>query len=143
MDDTPIDRQLIDYLFVLHNQVHTQLKSLLRELELTDAQADALWRLSGEPDMTARRLADALACDASSATAMIDRLEKHGLVSREPHPADRRAKILRLTPEGCALRDRLIRHAIEHSPFARLDDAGRRRLHALLHQAATGQEDTS
>jgi DNA-binding MarR family transcriptional regulator len=112
------------------------LKVLLRDLELTDAQADALWRLSGEPEMTARRLAEKLHCDASTATSMIDRLEKHGLVQRVPHPTDRRAKILRLTPKGCELRDRVIRHAIERSPFARLDEDGRLRLLALFEAAA-------
>lgn len=135
-DGTRVDRELIDYLFALRDQVQGELKRLLRDLELTDAQADALWRLSGEREMTARQLADRLNCDASTATSMVDRLEKHGLVRRIPHPTDRRAKLLQLTPEGCALRDRVIRHAVERSPFARLDDDGRLRLHALLRQAA-------
>ena len=138
MDAARVDRDLIDYLFALHDQVQVELKVLLRELELTDAQADALWRLSGEPEMTARRLAQRLNCDASTATSMIDRLEKHGLVRRVSHPTDRRAKILRLTPHGCELRDRVIRHAIEQSPFTRLDEDSRLRLHALLREAATG-----
>ncbi|MEU9603205.1 MarR family transcriptional regulator [Streptomyces sp. NPDC048057] len=136
VDRERVDRELIDYLFVLGDEVQGELKRLLRDLELTDAQADALWRLSGESEMTARRLADRLHCDASTATAMVDRLEKHGLVRRIPHPTDRRAKLLQLTPEGCALRDRVIRHTVEHSPFARLDEDGRMRLHALLREAA-------
>ncbi|MGP4048462.1 MarR family winged helix-turn-helix transcriptional regulator [Streptomyces sp. 2A115] len=136
MDAGPVDHRLIDYLFLLHDQVQGELKVLLRDLELTDAQADALWRLSGEPEMTARRLAEKLHCDASTATSMIDRLEKHGLVRRVPHPTDRRAKILQLTPQGCELRERVIRHAIEHSPFARLDEDGRLRLLALFQAAA-------
>ncbi|MFB9968116.1 MarR family winged helix-turn-helix transcriptional regulator [Sinosporangium siamense] len=143
MDARRLDRELIDYLFVLHDHVHGELKSMLRELELTDAQAGALWRLTGEPPMTARRLAEVLNCDASTATSMIDRLERQGLVSREPHPTDRRAKIVRLTLEGCTLRDRVIRHAVERSPFARLDEESRRRLHALLRQASTHDQEAS
>lgn len=136
VDAAHVNRDLIDYLFALHGQIHSELKELLRDLELTDAQAGALWRLSGEPEMTARRLAQLLNCDASTATSMVDRLERLGLVHRIPHPSDRRAKLLQLTPQGCALRDRVIQHAIERSPFARLDDHGRLQLHALLREAA-------
>ncbi|WP_328827049.1 MarR family winged helix-turn-helix transcriptional regulator [Streptomyces ureilyticus] len=84
--------------------------------------------------MTARRLADRLQCDASTATSVIDRLEKRGLVRRVPHSTDRRVKVIELIPEGCALRDRVIRHTTEHSPFARLDRESRVRLHALLRE---------
>lgn len=138
VDDSHLDRELVDYLLVLRRRVQVDWKDLLRDLELTDAQMDALWRLSGEPPMTAGRLADRLGCDASTATAMVDRLERHGLVRRRPHATDRRVKILELTPEGCALRERVMRHTAEHSPFAHLDRDARVRLHALLRLAAVG-----
>src|SRR6266481_4818688 len=35
-------------------------------------------------------------------TTAVDRLESRGLVTRESHPSDRRARIVRLTPEGKA-----------------------------------------
>ncbi|WP_399896405.1 MarR family winged helix-turn-helix transcriptional regulator [Streptomyces sp. BBFR51] len=143
MDDARLDLDLVDYLLVLRQQVQVELRTLLRDLELTDAQADALWRLSGEGPMTARRLADRLRCDASTATAMVDRLERHGLVRRVAHPTDRRVKILELTSEGCALRERVMRHTAEHSPFARLDRDSRLRLHALLRRAAGGSPPDS
>lgn len=137
MDDTQLTRDLIAYLFALRDQVQAELKVLLRELELTDTQAHALWQLSDEAGpMTARRLADRLNCDASTATSLIDRLEGHGLVQRTPHPGDRRAKILQLTPRGCALRDRVVQYTAKRSPFARLDRDSQLRLHALLGEAA-------
>ncbi|MFC4334328.1 MarR family winged helix-turn-helix transcriptional regulator [Salininema proteolyticum] len=135
MDDRQLNEELHDYLFAIRAHVHTELKELAREAGLTDTQTDALWRLSRGPEMTARRLADRLQCDASTATSMIDRLEQRGLVRRAPHPTDRRVKIIQLTPEGCALRDRVIQHTTEHSPFARLDCDSRLRLHTLLRQA--------
>ncbi|WP_327436431.1 MarR family transcriptional regulator (plasmid) [Streptomyces sp. NBC_01201] len=134
MDDRQLTEELYDYLFAIRIRVHAELKELAREAGLTDTQADALWRLSRGQEMTARRLADLLQCDASTATSMIDRLEKRGLVRRVPHPIDRRAKVIQLTPEGCALRDRVIQHTTEHSPFARLDHEGRLRLHTLLRE---------
>lgn len=138
MDDRQLTEELYDCLFAIRTQVHAELKELAREAGLTDAQTDALWRLSRGREMSARRLADLLQCDASTATTMVDRLEKRGLVRRVPHPTDRRAKIIQLTPEGCALRDRVIRHTTEHSPFALLDHESRLRLHALLREVIDG-----
>ncbi|MEV6081594.1 MarR family transcriptional regulator [Streptomyces sp. NPDC052069] len=88
--------------------------------------------------MTARRLAELLQCDASTATSVIDRLEKRGLVRRMLHPTDRRAKVIQLTSEGCALRDRVIQHTTEHSPFALLDHEGRLRPLTLLREVVYG-----
>ncbi|AUA07938.1 MarR family transcriptional regulator [Streptomyces sp. SID8382] len=145
MDDPRLDEELIDYLFAIRTKVGGELKALAREVGLTDAQTDVLWRLSRGEEMTAGRLADRLQCDASTATSMIDRLEKRGLVRRIPHPTDRRAKVIQLTDEGCALRDRVIQHTTEHSPFACLDGESRRSLHALLRKVVTGapEADTS
>jgi MarR family transcriptional regulator, organic hydroperoxide resistance regulator len=134
MDDRRLNEELHDYLFAIRTQVHAELKELAREAGLTDTQTDALWRLSRGQEMTARRLADLLQCDASTATSMIDRLEGRGLVRRVPHPTDRRVKVIQLTPEGCALRDRVIQHTTDHSPFARLDRESRLSLHALLRE---------
>ena len=142
MDDRQLTEELYDYLFAIRTQVHAELKELARDAGLTDTQADALWRLSRGREMTARRLAELLQCDASTATAMIDRLEKRGLVRRVPHPTDRRAKVIQLTPEGCALRDRVIRHTTEHSPFALLDHGSKLRLHALLREVIDGPRPT-
>lgn len=142
MDDRQLNEELHDCLFAIRAQVHAELRELAREAGLTDTQTDALWRLSRGQEMTARRLADRLQCDASTATSMIDRLEKRGLVRRVPHPTDRRVKVIRLTAEGCALRDRVIQHTTEHSPFARLDHESRLRLHALLREAIDGTHST-
>lgn len=136
MEATALDRELIDHLFALRDRVQAELKTVLPEIGLTDAQTDALWRLSGEPEMTARRLAERLRCDASTATSMVDRLEKHGLVQRIPHPTDRRVKLLQLTPRGCELRERVIQHAVDTSPFAGLDRDARLRLRALFREAS-------
>jgi len=138
MNNTRLNEELIDCLFAIRIQIHTELKELARDAGLTDTQTDVLWRLSREAEMTARRLAELLQCDASTATSMIDRLEKRGLVRRIPHPSDRRAKLIQLTPAGCELRDRVIRHTSAHSPFARLDRPRRLQLHALLRDVIDG-----
>src|SRR6266436_281619 len=50
------------------------------------------------------QLAETLSCDASNVTGLVDRLESRGLVRRRPSAADRRVKVLDLTPTGSRLR---------------------------------------
>lgn len=129
-------RDLTDHLFALNDRIRGDLRAVLGETDdLTDAQVAALWRLSGEDAMTARELAALLQCDASTATSMVDRLERRGVVERAPHPTDRRAKILRLTAQGCRLRERILRYTAEQSPLAHLAPEDRDSLAALLDRA--------
>jgi len=59
----------------------------------------ALRRLAQGP-LTLRALAESMTIDAPAATLAVDDLEERGLVRREPHPDDRRAKMVTLTAEG-------------------------------------------
>jgi DNA-binding MarR family transcriptional regulator len=82
--------------------------------------------------MTARELAERMSCEPSNATFVVDKLEKLALVERHPHPTDRRAKHLVLTPEGTALRERLLGLLSQDSPLAGLGAAQQRALQELL-----------
>ena len=61
-----------------------------------------------------------MSCEPSNATFVVDKLEKRGLVERRPHPQDRRAKQLVLTPDGTALRARLLELLTKDSPLGGL-----------------------
>jgi len=50
--------------------------------------------------MTLGRLAETNGIDAPYATLIVDKLEAHGLVERQPHPDDRRRKLVTLTAAG-------------------------------------------
>jgi DNA-binding MarR family transcriptional regulator len=50
--------------------------------------------------MTLSQLAEANGVDAPYATLIVDKLEAHGLVERQPHPEDRRRKLVALTAAG-------------------------------------------
>jgi MarR family 2-MHQ and catechol resistance regulon transcriptional repressor len=69
-----------------------------------------------------------------SMTAVVDRLEKRGLILRTPSPADRRAKVLKLSPKGrAAVEEAFRRHAADlESAMAVLTHREKRRLRALL-----------
>jgi DNA-binding MarR family transcriptional regulator len=60
----------------------------------------ALGRLAGGPVRSQLALAAAMGYDKTRLIALLDRLQEAGLVVREPDPADRRARIIRLTEEG-------------------------------------------
>jgi DNA-binding MarR family transcriptional regulator len=75
-------------------------------VDLSFARVRLLRRLSGSPT-TLRELAARLGADPPYVTVMIDDLERRGLVERAPHPTDRRAKLVALTPAG----RRIVKHA--------------------------------
>lgn len=68
---------------------------------------------------------------------MVERLEKRGLLSRDVDQEDRRARVLRLTPEGMALRRRLRPRMLAANCRAieALTEDEARTLLALLHRA--------
>jgi DNA-binding MarR family transcriptional regulator len=70
-------------------------------LGLTFGRAKALRRIARHPT-TMGELATMLGIDAPYATLVVDELERQGLVERQPHPTDRRAKLVATTPEGSA-----------------------------------------
>jgi MarR family transcriptional regulator, organic hydroperoxide resistance regulator len=85
------------------------------KLGLTIAQASALRELTGP--MTMRELAERMTCEPSNATVVIDNLESQQLIERRPHPTDRRAKQLMLTPEGAERREKLLTSLRDEEPL--------------------------
>jgi DNA-binding MarR family transcriptional regulator len=75
--------------------------------DLSVAEYGALTSLDELPGLDQNELARHLGVDKVSAGQIVDRLERRGLVDRRVDPADRRARILRLTPPGLALRRKL------------------------------------
>ncbi|MDP2291963.1 MAG: MarR family winged helix-turn-helix transcriptional regulator [Actinomycetota bacterium] len=72
---------------------------------LTPAQAQALMHIE-EPTRMGD-LAHLQTCDPSTATAMVQRLERDGLVVRVIDPHDARARLVQLSPKGRRTRTRL------------------------------------
>jgi DNA-binding MarR family transcriptional regulator len=84
------------------------LPTLASEFELSPAQCHVLHLIEPGRPIPMGRLAEALACDASNVTGLVDRLESRGLVRRRPAAADRRVKVLELTPSGVRLRSTVL-----------------------------------
>jgi DNA-binding MarR family transcriptional regulator len=89
----------------------------LAERGLTRARAEVIWRLESSGPVTQRELADTLHVTPRNVTRFIDALEQADLVARGPHPDDRRASLLTLTPKGHSVAAAL---GVDHEAFAGL-----------------------
>lgn len=69
-----------------------------------------LRRLFGAP-MTLTQLAEATGSDAPATTVAVNDLEHRGLVERQPHPDNKRAKLVSLTPAGRKMIE-LVQHTV-------------------------------
>ena len=66
-----------------------------------------LSKLTGEPGIEQSGLADRLNIDRNTASLLVEQLVKKGLIERRVKGADRRARLLNLTPTGEKLYARL------------------------------------
>ncbi|MFT2017340.1 MarR family winged helix-turn-helix transcriptional regulator [Streptomyces sp. 796.1] len=130
------ERELCGLINGMAQQIAEHVRQRAVKLGLTAPQATALRELTGP--MTMRELADRMSCEPSNATFIVDKLEQRELIERCPHPSDRRAKHLKLTPRGDALREELLALLHEESPLAGLTQPERDTLQQLLARATAG-----
>ena len=97
-------------------------------LGVSFARARALRRLARQP-LSMGELAALLSVDPPNATVLVDDLEDLGLVSRRPHPEDRRAKLVEATAKGKEMARRA--DEILSTPPPALSALGQRDLEAL------------
>jgi DNA-binding MarR family transcriptional regulator len=88
----------------------------IEALGLTPSRTHLLWALGQRGPVVQRVLAEALNVTPRAVTGLVDALVADGLVTREPHPADRRATLVTLTPRGRTLVAHLKR---DHKRLAR------------------------
>src|SRR3954471_13801980 len=79
-------------------------------------------------------LGDALGVTPRNITTLVDALEQEGLVTRRPHPTDRRVTLIELTPRaaGCSAALWSERLAAASELFTSLSEADQRELLRLL-----------
>lgn len=128
--DTEIDRDVCKLVHRFAHRLEVNVRRIAEEMGMTSSQVVALRELS-EP-ITARELASRMACEASNATFVVDRLEDQGLVRRRPHPTDRRAKEIVLTESGHARRAAVLEHLDARSQLTPLSADQQLHLRDLL-----------
>jgi DNA-binding MarR family transcriptional regulator len=123
---------LMHWMMVTHKQ---RLAAMAQEFELAPQQMIAVRILGGGPRKMSD-LAQALFCDNSNVTGIVDRLEERGLVRREAAEGDRRVKLLVLTDEGERLRVEVTKRMAEPPPaIASLSEKDQRALRDILKRA--------
>jgi len=100
---------------VLMRSAPERLESL-RARGLTPNDARALFTLAPGAGTPMGALARAWNCDPSTATWLVDRLARAGLIERVPSAADRRVKLIRLTPLGSATTKKLLKEYYRPPP---------------------------
>jgi len=101
-----------------------------------DFEVLAALRRSHPDGLRPQDLADRVMISASGMTGRLDRLEKAGLITRMPHPGDRRSTLISITTLGVEFADRTFQAVIDEAGqlLDGLPDPRRRRLTQELRQ---------
>jgi DNA-binding MarR family transcriptional regulator len=136
---------MVDSAGVLFDRVLQLTLTLERDMQdelgrrgLTPSRAHVLWELWAHREpLTQNALAKALEVTPRSVTALVDGLVLNGFVSREPHPSDRRAVLVTLTPSGREQAVTMVREREELADrlFGGLDESERATAIAVLESA--------
>lgn len=110
-----------------HQIMLGRVEAVLRPMNLTFARFEllTLLRFTKTGKLPTSKISQRLQVHPTSTTNAVDRLEKAGLVTREPHPNDKRTTLVCLTPEGRDLSKRATAALNEHvfsSPGLEDDD---------------------
>lgn len=101
-----------------------------------------LTAVAGTPGRTQLALAQELGLDKTTMTALLDRLERDGLLVRKQDPQDRRARLPEVTDRGREVQERVAqgRDAAEETATAGFTPQEREVLRDLLTRLAAGRE---
>jgi MarR family transcriptional regulator, organic hydroperoxide resistance regulator len=113
-----------------------RIPSVAQQFDLSPQQLKMIRALAPGVELPMNALAEALHCDASNVTGIVDRLEERALIERRPDPADRRVRRLAITAKGADLRERMLSRLFEPpAAIERLSVDEQRTLHVLLRKA--------
>jgi DNA-binding MarR family transcriptional regulator len=123
--------------FRLWRASHTRIAAALEAIDLTPAQFGLLNVLGAHAGAIQQEIGSAMGIDPSTMVSLIDELEAGGLAKRRPHPNDRRAREVRITPKGRRVLEqaRQLVLRVEGEVLQGLTDAERGELLALLRRA--------
>lgn len=88
----------------------SRLGAALSDVGLTPQQAAALMAVARAADgrLTPGAVAEAIETDPATTSGLVDRLARDGWLTSEPNPADRRSRLLALTPQAEAALPRVL-----------------------------------
>jgi DNA-binding MarR family transcriptional regulator len=106
----------------------------MAQYDLRTADFSVLSLLRANPNITQKRLSQAIQVSPPNLAILLDRLEERGLLARQRNPLDKRSQTLSLTPAGARLCVKAEKTAsgLEQEATAMLSGAERRQLLGLL-----------
>jgi DNA-binding MarR family transcriptional regulator len=135
--DTEVAEFAGQLFFRLWRASHTRIAESLESIGLTPALFGVLNFLGAREGAIQQEIGSAMGIDPSTMVSLIDQLEKTGLAKRTPHPKDRRAREVAITPKGRRTleRGRGLAMQVEDDVLRGLTAAERRQLLTLLRRA--------
>jgi MarR family transcriptional regulator, transcriptional regulator for hemolysin len=123
--------------FRLWRASHTRIAKALEAVGLTPPLFSLLNVLGAREGAIQQEIGSAMGIDPSTMVSLIDDLETSGLAKRRPHPKDRRAREVAITPNGrrTLKRARRLAMQVEDEVLGGLTADERRQLLTLLRRA--------
>ncbi len=123
--------------FRLWRLSHTRTAEALETIGLTPPLFALLNVLGARKGAIQQELGSAMGIDPSTMVSLIDQLESAGLAGRRPHPRDRRAREVGITPKGRRILEqaRELAKRVERDVLRGLTPSERRQLLTLLRRA--------
>lgn len=94
---------ILDKLLAISELLQRDMTRAFAGTSLTEARVAVLWTVQLRGPSTQQAVADVLGVSARNVSGLVDALESSGHLRRTPHPTDRRAVIVALTPEATEL----------------------------------------
>ena len=136
----PLEDQLFVAILKIADSLSQEAEQLIKSAGLTSAQYNVLRILRGaEPDgLLCRGIAERMISRDPDMTRLLDRMEKHGWITRQRQQDDRRVIKTRITTEGLKLLKKLDQpvHKLHKGQFRHMTGARLKLLAELLAEVA-------
>lgn len=130
---TAAGREALELSFDWWQEHRAYMAELHTATGLSPMEVHAIRALDAEVPTPTLELAGQIHCEPSNITTIVDRLARAGLITRAPHPDDRRVRLITLTPQGQVARGQVDAYlATPPAAINRLSAADQRALRDLL-----------
>lgn len=138
MVNRPLNSRGVFLLSQLGHHVAYRFTERLARLDLEPSHFAVLSHLADTDGRSQQELADLLRVHRNAMVGLVDELEQRALVTRRPHPVDRRAHAVHLTDHAREALETIQSEAdaLESEILGPLDEAERSALIPLLHRIA-------
>jgi DNA-binding MarR family transcriptional regulator len=119
-EDPAHSRRIVQKLRVVFRSIHEHSRWVEKQCGVSAAQLWAMWELRAKPGLRVSELSEVLSIHPSTASNMLDKLERKGLVRRRRGKTDHRVVRLYLTETG----EEFVRHAPRPAQGALTDALG-------------------